>query len=59
MKFETLTLTVETELYEEAKAIIEKAGYTVEEAAIMFLKACIACGGFPFPISKEDGVEYE
>lgn len=59
MKSETVTLNIETELYKKAKLIIEKYGYTFEEAIILFFKACIACGGFPFSIAKEDGVEYE
>ena len=54
MKFETITLKIETSLYEEAKAIFEKEGYTVEEAITMFFKACIACNGFPFPVTKEE-----
>lgn len=57
MKLETITLKIETNLYEEAKAIFEKEGYTVEEAIIMFFKACIACGGFPFPVTKEELLE--
>ena len=52
MKFATITLNIETKLYEEAKVIFEREGYTVEEAIIMFFKACIACGGFPFHVSK-------
>ena len=54
MKFETITLKIETSLYEEAKAIFEKEGYTVEEAIIMFFKACIAYNGFPFHVTKEE-----
>ena len=54
MKLETITLKIVTKLYEEAKTIFEKEGYTIEEAIIMFFKACIACGGFPFPVSKEE-----
>ena len=57
MKFETITLNIETKLYEEAKVIFEREGYTLEEAIIMFFKACIACGGFPFPVSNEEGVK--
>ena len=53
MNFETITLKIETSLYEEVKAIFEKEGYTVEEAIIIFFKACIACNGFPFPVTKE------
>lgn len=45
-------MKLETDLYEEAKAILEKEGYTVEEAIIQFFKACIACGGFPFPVTE-------
>ena len=40
--------------FKEAKAIFEKEGYTVEEAITMFFKACIACNGFPFPVTKEE-----
>ena len=47
MKFETITLKIETSLYEEAKAIFEKEG-----SIIMFFKACIAYNGFPFPVNK-------
>ena len=54
MKFETITLKIETNLYEKAKSIFEKEGYSVEEAIIMFFKACIACNGFPFPVTKEE-----
>ena len=57
MKLETITLKIETNLYEEAKAIFEKEGYTIEEAVLMFFKACIACGGFPFPVTKEELLE--
>lgn len=53
MSLETVTLEVDKELYEEAKKIIEKDGYTVEEAVVMFFKACVACGGFPFSLSDE------
>lgn len=54
MVLETITLQIDTKLYEEAKAVIEKEGYTIEEAIIMFFKASIACGGFPFPVTKEE-----
>ena len=54
MKFETITLKIETSLYEEAKTIFERDGYTVEEAIILFFKACIACNDFPFPVTKEE-----
>lgn len=54
MKFETITLKIETNLYEKAKSIFEKEGYSVEEAIIMFFKACIACNGFPFPVTKKE-----
>lgn len=54
MKLETITLKIETDLYEEVKAIFEKEGYTVEEAIIQFFKVCIACGGFPFPVTEEE-----
>lgn len=57
MVLETITLEIETQLYEEAKEVIEKEGYTIEEAIILFFKACIACGGFPFPVSKEELLE--
>lgn len=49
MSFETITLNIETSLYEEAKAIFEKEG-----SIIMFFKACIAYNGFPFPVTKEE-----
>ena len=45
---------IESALEKEAKAIFEKEGYTVEEAIIMFFKACIAYNGFPFPVTKEE-----
>jgi len=54
MKLETITLKIDTDLYEEANAIFEKEGYTVEEAIMQFLKVCIACGGFPFPVTEEE-----
>lgn len=57
MVLETITLQIDTNLYEEAKAVIEKEGYTIEEAIIMFFKVCIACGGFPFPVTKEELLE--
>lgn len=57
MKLETITLEIETDLYEEAKAIFETEGYTVEEAIMQFFKACIDCGGLPFPVTEEDLLE--
>ena len=59
MKFETITLKIETSLYEEAKTIFEKEGYTVEEAIIMFFKDCIACDGFPFPVTTEEVLDVQ
>ena len=53
MKMETITLNIETDLYEKAKSIFEKEGYTVEEAVVLFFKACISCGGLPFSVTEE------
>lgn len=47
----TVTLETDKELYEEAKKVFEKDGYTADEAVTLFFKACVACGGFPFPLS--------
>ena len=50
---ETITLNIETDLYEKAKSIFEKEGYTVEEAILLFFRACIACDGLPFSVTEE------
>ena len=57
MGLETITIQIETNLYEEAKAVFEKEGYTIEEAFLLFIKASVACGGFPFPVTKEELLE--
>lgn len=59
MKLETITLEIDTNLYEEAKAVFEREGYTVSEAVTLFFKTSIACGGFPFHVTKEDMMQIQ
>ena len=49
---ETWAVEVDTELYAQAKIIFARYGLTVEDAVVLFLKACIACGGLPFPYKE-------
>lgn len=47
-KLVEMTFEVEAELYEQAKAIIEGLGMTMDEAITLFFKAVIAYGKIPF-----------
>lgn len=50
----TLTFELEEELYYRAKEILEAQGYTIEEAVVLFIKAVVACGTIPFPVTAAE-----
>ncbi|MBE6701180.1 MAG: hypothetical protein E7582_04755 [Ruminococcaceae bacterium] len=54
MSMVTMTFEVETELYNQFKAVCDKCGLTVEEACILFFKETIARGTIPFSYTQED-----
>lgn len=55
----TVSFEVDSELYEQAKEVLDRIGLTMEEAINLFLKAMVACGGIPFPITDEEIEEYK
>ena len=50
----TMSFTVDEVIYEDAKAILDSLGITIEEAINLFLKAVVARKGLPFPLSEEE-----
>lgn len=50
----TLTIELDEKLYYRAKEILEAQGYTLEEAVVLFIKAVVACGTIPFPVTEEE-----
>ena len=40
--------------FNRKKKLAKRHDFTVEEAIIQFFKACIACNGFPFPVTKKE-----
>jgi addiction module RelB/DinJ family antitoxin len=50
----TITFEVDSELYEKANAIIERQGFTMEQAIKMFFEALILCKGLPFEVTQEE-----
>ena len=55
----TWTFEVDTDLYEQAKAIVEAQGFTMEEVIVRFIEAVVAYGDIPFPYAEEDIKEAE
>ena len=53
-KYVIIEFKIRTEVLEQVTAILAKEGLTVEDALILFFKATIACGGLPFPYTRED-----
>ena len=49
-----VSFEVDAELYEQAKAIVEGLGMTMDEAVTLFFKAVIAYGKIPFDIDIMD-----
>ena len=54
MSMTTITITVPTEIYEQAKAILKECGLTVEAACVLFLEETVAQGKIPFSYTHED-----
>ena len=55
----TITIEVNSYIYEEVKAIFASLGYTMEEVCNLFIEKSLACGGFPFPVSEAKLKEYQ
>lgn len=53
MGYVTVEFEVDSELYEEANAIITEQGYTMEEVIVAFFKRIVACGGIDFLYENE------
>lgn len=54
MEMITMQLTVDADIYEAAKAILDSLGISVEESIVLFFKAVVTCNGLPFPLSEQD-----
>lgn len=54
MEMITMQFTVDADIYEQAKAILDSLGISVEESIMLFFKAVVACNGLPFPLSEQD-----
>lgn len=50
----TMSFTVDEVIYEDAKAILDSLGISMEEAINLFLKAVVARKGLPFPLSEQE-----
>jgi len=50
----TTSFTVDEVIYEDAKAILDTLGISMEEAINLFLKAVVARKSLPFPLSEQD-----
>ena len=50
----TMSFTVEEAIYEDAKAILDSLGISMEEAISLFLNEVVAWKGLPFPLSEQE-----
>lgn len=50
----TMNFTVDEVIYEDAKAILDSLGISMEEAINLFLKAVVARKGLPFPLTEQE-----
>jgi len=48
-QYVTVTFEVDAELAEKARAILNKQGYTLEDAIVLFYEAVAYYGKIPFP----------
>ncbi len=44
---------IDQNLHDSVKAVLDPLGISLENAIVQFLKACVACGGFPFHVTQE------
>ena len=54
MELVTVEINIPTDLYIEAKEVLSKIGYTVEEACVLFFEETVRLGRFPFEYTPED-----
>ncbi len=54
MAMETITIEIDTDLYNQVKEIFSRYGLTVEEAIVLFIKETVKRGTIPFSYSKDD-----
>ena len=56
-KYETIELTIDTDLYEQAGEVFKRDGLTHEEAIRLFFKETVRLGRIPFDYTPEDLAE--
>ena len=56
-KYETIELTIDSDLYEQAGEVFKRYGLTHEEAIQLFFKETVRLGRIPFDYSPEDLAE--
>ncbi|NBK24585.1 MAG: hypothetical protein EOM68_21485 [Spirochaetia bacterium] len=56
-KYETLELTIDSDLYEQAGEVFKRYGLTHEEAIQLFFKETVRLGRIPFDYTPEDLAE--
>lgn len=54
MEMIMMQFTVDADIYEQAKAILDSLGISVEESIMLFFKAVVARNDLPFPLSEQD-----
>lgn len=56
-KYETIELTIDSDLYKQAGEVFERCGLTHEEAIQLFFKETVRLGRIPFDFTPEDLAE--
>ena len=56
-KYETIELTIDSDLYEQAGEVFKRYGLTHEEAIQLFFKETVRLGRIPFDYTPEDLAE--
>lgn len=54
MSMVTIEFCLPDDLYQKATAILEKQGYTIEKACILFLEETVRLGDLPFSYTQKD-----
>ena len=49
-----LKIQIDSEIYREAKKVLDSIGISVEEATVLFLKEVVTRKGLPFPVSENE-----
>lgn len=54
MSMTTIEFKLSTKIYNQAKAILEANGLTIEEACVLFIEETIKRGTIPFKYTQKD-----